>query len=253
MTGLHDLNLAGNNFSGSVPTCVSNISSLSSLDISQNHFSGPLPKNLPDSIEKFNASYNDLSGVVPENLRKFPLSSFFPGNSDLQFPNPPSGSTPKAGIGHSKPIKIIVKVLVIIACVIAVILLILLAIFIRYICISRRSRQQSFTSKNIHRQVQHNPSGLGGRVGGGGLVVSAEDLMTSQKRQSSEVISPDEKMAVITGFSPSKKSHLSWSSESGDSPSIFLMIQFHSYLKNYQGPQLKLLVEAAMGLLTRPH
>ncbi|KAK1369093.1 putative LRR receptor-like serine/threonine-protein kinase [Heracleum sosnowskyi] len=218
LTGLHDLNLAGNNFSGSIPTSISNISSLSSLDISQNHFSGPLPKNLSDSIEKFNASYNDLSGVVPENLRKFPLSSFFPGNSDLQFPNPPSGSTPtEAGHGHSKPIKKIVKVLVIIACVIAVILLILLAIFIHYICISRRSRQQSFTTKDIHRQVQHNPSGLGGLVGGGGLVVSAGDLMTSEKRPSSEIISPDEKMAVMTGFSPSKNSHFSWSSESGDS------------------------------------
>ncbi|KAL1833950.1 hypothetical protein ACET3Z_003601 [Daucus carota] len=219
LTGLHDLNLAVNNFSGSLPTSISNISSLSSLDISQNHFTGPLPKNLPDSMEKFNATYNELSGVVPENLRKFPLSSFFPGNSDLQFPNPPPGSTPsESGQQNSRTIKTVVKVLVIIACVIAVILFILLAIFIHYIRISRRSRQQSVTSKDIRRHVQHNPSGLVGRVGGGGLVVSAEDdLMTSQKGPSSEIIVPDEKMAVITGFSPSKNSHFSWSSESGDS------------------------------------
>ncbi|XP_074328636.1 LRR receptor-like serine/threonine-protein kinase GHR1 [Apium graveolens] len=217
LTGLHDLNLAGNNFSGSLPTSIGDISSLSSLDISQNHFTGPLPENFPDSLERFNASYNDLSGVVPENLRKFPSSSFFPGNSDLQFPNPPPGSTAtEAGHHHKKPIKKIVKVLVIIACVIAVIFFILLAIFIHFLRI-RKSRQQSVTSKDIHRQVQHNPPGMGARVGGGGLVVSAEDLMTSHKGSSSEIISPDEKMAVITGFSPSKNSHFSWSPESGDS------------------------------------
>lgn len=50
------------------------------------------------------------------------------------------------------------------------------------------------------------------------MVVSAEDLMTSRKGSSSEVISPDiAKSAVATGFSPSKNSQTSWSPESGDS------------------------------------
>jgi serine/threonine protein kinase len=48
-------------------------------------------------------------------------------------------------------------------------------------------------------------------------VVSAEDLVTSKKGSSSEIISPDEKMAAVTGFSPTKHSHLSWSPQSGDS------------------------------------
>lgn len=218
LAGLHVLSLAGNNFSGSLPTSMGEISSLSSLDISQNHFTGPLPKNLPDGLESFNASYNDLSGVVPENLRKFPQSSFFPGNSELQFPNPPSGSTQVSTRNpNRKPIKTIVKVVVIIACVIAVVILILLAIFIHYICISRRPLPQHVSTKDVRRQAPQIPSGFGGRdSAGGGSIVSTGDIMASRKG-SSEIISSDEKLAAATGFSPSKNSHFSWSPESGDS------------------------------------
>ncbi|KAA8519346.1 hypothetical protein F0562_013602 [Nyssa sinensis] len=218
LTGLQLLSLAGNNFSGSLPTSMSDISSLSSLDISLNHFSGPLPNNLSNSLQTFNASYNDLSGVVPENLRKFPLSSFYPGNSRLQFPNAPPGSTSSpSGNPQRKPIKTIVKVVVIIACVVAVVILILIAIFIHYIRISRRPLPEHVKNKDIRRRAPSNPSGFSGRDSAGPLVVSAEDLVTSQKGSSSEIISPDEKLAAVTGFSPSKTSHFSWSPESGDS------------------------------------
>ncbi|KAK3001709.1 hypothetical protein RJ639_020793 [Escallonia herrerae] len=216
---LQALYLAGNNFSGSLPTSMSSISSLSSLDISQNHFTGPLPNNLPNSLASFNASYNDLSGVVPENLRKFPLSSFYPGNSKLDFPNAPPGPSRghPAGNSNRRPIRRIIIVAVTVACVLAVLIVILLAIFIYYTCISRRPLPEHITNKNIRRQAPQNPSGFGRREGAGGLVVSAKDLMTSQKGSSSEIISPDEKLAAITGFSPSKNSHFSWSPESGDS------------------------------------
>ncbi|KAK2967695.1 hypothetical protein RJ640_017993 [Escallonia rubra] len=216
---LQALCLAGNNFSGSLPTSMSGISSLSSLDISQNHFTGPLPKNLSNSLASFNASYNDLSGVVPENLRKFPLSSFYPGNSKLDFPNAPPGSSRghPARNSNRKPIRRIVIAVVIVACVLAVLIVILLAIFIYYTCISRRPLPEHITNKNTRGQAPQNPSGFGRREGAGGLVVSAKDLMTSQKGSSSEIISPDEKLAAITGFSPSKNSHFSWSPESGDS------------------------------------
>uniref|UniRef100_A0A5B7B405 Protein kinase domain-containing protein n=1 Tax=Davidia involucrata TaxID=16924 RepID=A0A5B7B405_DAVIN len=218
LTGLRVLSLASNNFSGSLLTSMADITSLSSLDISQNHFTGPLPNNLSNILESFNASYNDLSGVVPENLRKFPLSSFYPGNSGLQFPNGPPGSTHfPTGNPKRKPIRTLVKVLVIVACVVAVIILVLLAIFIHYIRISRRPLPEHVTNKDVRRRASSNPSGFSGRDSAGPLVVSAEDLMTSRKGSSSEIISPDEKMAAITGISPSKNSHFSWSPESGDS------------------------------------
>ncbi|KAL5771819.1 hypothetical protein ACOSQ2_011743 [Xanthoceras sorbifolium] len=218
LTGLQVLNLEGNNISGSLPTSMANVSSLRSLDISQNHFAGPLPNNLPNSLENFNVSYNDFSGVVPENLRKFPSSSFYPGNTRLRFPGGPPGSgNLPAQNSKRKPINSLVKVIVIVSCVLAIIILILLAIFIHYIRLSRRLPAEHATDKNIRRHAQTNPSGTIRTGSSGPLVVSAEDLVASKKGSSSGIISPDEKTAAVTGFSPSKNSHLSWSPESGDS------------------------------------
>lgn len=216
-TGLQVLNIGGNNFSGSLPTSMANITTLNSLDISRNHFTGPLPDNLPDSLLSFNASYNDLSGSVPENLRKFPLSSFYPGNSDLQFPNPPPGSRqgPAGNPGRNR-LRTIVIVAIVVSCVAALIILILLVVFIRH---KRKSKGPlpQVTTKDVSRQPSTNPSSFGGRDRASGLVVSAEDLVRSRKGSSSEIIDPEEKMAAVTGFSPSKTSHFSWSPESGDS------------------------------------
>ncbi|KAL2494299.1 Leucine-rich receptor-like protein kinase family protein [Forsythia ovata] len=214
--GLQVLNIGGNSFSGSLPTSIGNLSTLTSLDISHNHFTGPLPKNLSNSLQSFNASYNDLSGVVPENLRKFPLSSFYPGNSALHFPSPPPGSN-QANFGNpsKKPMKIIIKVVIIVFCVIAVVILILLAIFIHYKCKSRRPLPHVI-NKDVRRQTPI-PSSTGRKDLAGGLGVSAEDLMTSRKGSSLDIISPDEKKATVTGFSPSKTSLFSWSPESRES------------------------------------
>ncbi|XP_060195982.1 LRR receptor-like serine/threonine-protein kinase GHR1 [Lycium barbarum] len=215
LTTLQVLDIAGNNLSGSLPTSIGQVNSLTSLDISQNHFTGPLPENLPDGLQSFNASLNDLSGVVPVHLRKFPLSSFYPGNPELQFPNPPPGSGRASPENQKRSVKTIIKVVIIVSSVIALIILVLLAIFIYYIRASRKPHP-CVTEKDVHRQAPSNPSGFSSREGTGGVVVSAEDLRTSRK-ESSEIISPDEKMAAITGFSPSKGSHFSWSPESGDS------------------------------------
>lgn len=213
LTRLQVLYLAANNISGSLPTSLSNLTTLSSLDISQNNFSGPLPGNLPGTIQTFNVSYNDFDGVVPENLRKFPSSSFYPGNSKLSFPGGPPGTSAKNS--NRKPINTAVKVIVIVSCVIAVIILILLAIFIHYIRISRRLQRDNASDKEIQqRRTLANPSGATITGGGGGaLVVSAEDLVTSKRGASTGITSPDKKMAVVKGLSPSKNSgQLSWSS-----------------------------------------
>ncbi|PIN04353.1 Serine/threonine protein kinase [Handroanthus impetiginosus] len=219
-TGLQVLNVGGNNFSGTVPTSLGDITTLNSLDISQNRFTGPLPTNLSSSLQSFNASYNDLSSVVPENLRKFPLSSFYPGNAHLQFPNPPpSSSNGSVGNPSKKHLTTIIKVIIIVSCVVALIILILLAFFVYYKRLSKRPFPR-VTSKKVSRQASTNPSSIGGRDRAAGLVVSAEDLVTSRKGSSSEIISPEEKMTAITGFSPSKTSHFSWSPESGDSYTV---------------------------------
>ncbi|KAJ6753329.1 hypothetical protein OIU79_026209 [Salix purpurea] len=217
LSGLQVLNLAGNNLSGSLPSSMADMSSLISLDLSENHFTGPLPNNLSENIGSFNVSYNDLSGGVPENLRRFPSSSFYPGNNRLRLPNGPPGPNNHRG-GHSggKPINTIVKVVVIVACVIALLILIMLAIFILYIR-TRSNPPSQVTNTGARRHSQTNPSGTSGTGKAGALVVSAEDLVASKKGPSSEIVSPDEKIAAVTGFSPAKHSHLSWSPESGDS------------------------------------
>ncbi|KAL5716121.1 LRR receptor-like serine/threonine-protein kinase ghr1 [Ranunculus cassubicifolius] len=219
LTGLHILGLAGNNLSGSLPSSIGQISSLNSLDISQNQFTGPLLEKLPASLQIFNATYNDFSGPFPESLLRFPPSSFYPGNPELQLPKSSfGGGRPWTASSTRKPIKTGIKVAVIVTCVCAVIILILLAVFVHYIRISRRPDDESITSKDIQR-LASNPSVFSGRdsSGGGAVVVSAEDLRASRKGSSSEMIIPEEKIAAVTGFSPSKSSHISSSPESGDS------------------------------------
>ncbi|KAL6561908.1 LRR receptor-like serine/threonine-protein kinase ghr1 [Orobanche gracilis] len=211
-TGLQVLNVAGNSFSGPLPTSISDIINLNSLNICRNHFTGPLLENLTNNLQSFNSSYNDFSGIVPENLRKFPLSSFYPGNSNLQFPNPRPGSShgPKEDPKH---LKIIIKVVISVSCVAALIIFVLLAIFILYKRKSQKPLPQ--TNKNITHQTSTVPSSFTG-----GLVVSAEDFTTSRKGSSSEIISLEDKTAGISGFSPSKTSHFSWSPGSGDSYTV---------------------------------
>ncbi|KAG7012569.1 putative LRR receptor-like serine/threonine-protein kinase [Cucurbita argyrosperma subsp. argyrosperma] len=217
LTDVTLLNIAGNNFSGSLPTSMSDLSALISLDISQNHFTGPLPSNLSSNIRNFNVSFNDLSGLVPENLETFPRSSFFPGNSRLILRNGSGSSdSPDVRTGRRK-MNTIVKVIIIVSCVIALVIIILLAIFFHYICISRKNPPELATAKDVQRRSSLSSTGIGGAGTGSNLVVSAEDLVTSRKGSSSEIISLDEKLAAGTGFSPAKSSHFTWSPESGDS------------------------------------
>ncbi|XP_077220690.1 LRR receptor-like serine/threonine-protein kinase GHR1 [Tasmannia lanceolata] len=215
LSGLQILNISQNNFSSSLPDAMTELASLISLDISLNHFTGPLPENFPNTLESFNASYNDLSGLIPVNLRKFPDSSFHPGNSRLQFPNGPPGSSPSQY--PRKPIKTVIKLAVIIPCVAAVVILILLAFSIHYKRISkRRASLDNSAKKDVRTRSLPESAGFKSRDNGGALVVSADDLMSSRKGSSSEIISPDEKMAAVTGFSPSKNSQFSWSPDSGE-------------------------------------
>ncbi|XP_002532041.2 probable inactive receptor kinase At5g10020 [Ricinus communis] len=87
MASLKLLNLSNNDLSGELPIELSKLTYLQYLDLSGNKFKGKIPDQLPSSLIGFNVSYNDLSGVVPKNLRKFGISSFQPGNSLLIFLN----------------------------------------------------------------------------------------------------------------------------------------------------------------------
>lgn len=87
MASLKLLNLAKNAFSGQIPGALNKLDGLEYLDLSHNRFVGEIPDKLPFSLNVFNVSYNYLRGKVPENLKRFPMSSFRPGNEMLSFPH----------------------------------------------------------------------------------------------------------------------------------------------------------------------
>lgn len=105
LTGLRLLNIGRNNISGQIPKEIGMLHRLQYIDLSNNLFGGTIPDNFPESIVGFNVSYNNLSGIIPDNLLRFPDSSFHPGNDLLIFPSVPSSSnvpnlTDKGKHGH---------------------------------------------------------------------------------------------------------------------------------------------------------
>lgn len=154
MASLKLLNLAKNNFSGHLPSELCKLSKLDYLDLSDNKFDGHIPDNLPSSLTAFNVSSNDLSGTVPVNLRKFPETSFRPGNNLLSLPSglPPSTSVPDSinGQGKHQSSKGNIKVAIIVASVGAAIMIVF--VLLAY----HRSQLKEF----------HGRSGFGGQTTG---------------------------------------------------------------------------------------
>ncbi|CAA3010158.1 probable inactive receptor kinase At2g26730 [Olea europaea subsp. europaea] len=89
---LTQLLIGGNNFLGSLPTSISQLKNLKSLDISRNKFSGPLP-DLPEisDLEVFQAQNNQFIGAIP-NFDYSELSLFNVSNNNF------SGEIPDRGI-----------------------------------------------------------------------------------------------------------------------------------------------------------
>ncbi|XP_047164803.1 probable inactive receptor kinase At5g10020 [Vigna umbellata] len=87
------LDLSNNNLSGPLPSNMSRLHNLAYLNLCNNKLEGAIPDDLPDELRALNVSFNNFSGVVPENLKHFPESAFHPGNTMLVFPH--SQSSPK--------------------------------------------------------------------------------------------------------------------------------------------------------------
>ncbi|MED6168345.1 hypothetical protein PIB30_010674 [Stylosanthes scabra] len=88
------LDLSYNYLSGVIPSSLSKLHNLTYLNLCSNELEGTIPNDLP-ALRGFNVSFNNLSGVVPDNLMQFPESSFHPGNSLLILPK--SQSSPEVG------------------------------------------------------------------------------------------------------------------------------------------------------------
>lgn len=164
---LVSLNLSHNALTGHLPRELSRFHNIVYLDLSNNHFEGGIPDDLPDEIKGFNVSYNNLSGFVPENLRRFPDSSFHPGNSLLYFPY--SAFSPKGDPDinlkrHGSHMKSAFRAALIAGLVCGVFVIALFILMIYYKThqqeAGRKSSKGSNESKGIHERVSSLPGAL---------------------------------------------------------------------------------------------
>nr|CAD1833167.1 unnamed protein product [Ananas comosus var. bracteatus] len=159
---LASFNVSNNLLTGELPPVIGTYPELSAIDLSLNQLYGPLPSTLlhhneldgtipsgfTDGLIGFNVSYNNLSGNVPNNLLKFPYSSFHPGNELLIFPSsPPSNVSdlPYKGRKHDRQMKHTLQY-VLIGCAFACFVLIIVLVIIHR-RISGQKRRGSATDK----------------------------------------------------------------------------------------------------------
>ncbi|KAL3653270.1 hypothetical protein CASFOL_002951 [Castilleja foliolosa] len=127
------LDLSHNALTGRLPPELGKFHSILYLDFCNNLLDGDIPDNLPETMMEFNVSYNNLSGVVPRSLQRFPFSSFHPGNNLLVVPN--EVGSPQAGNNvvqsrHSSRTRSAMRAALIVgivggACVIAILILLI--------------------------------------------------------------------------------------------------------------------------------
>ncbi|KAH9623002.1 hypothetical protein KSS87_005946 [Heliosperma pusillum] len=127
---LKSLDLSNNFLTGAFPTEISNFHNLLSLDLASNNIHGSIPVKISDHLIDLNVSFNNLSGIVPENLRRFPESAFHPGNSLLILP--PSSTSSESSTGHNQRKNRAVIYFILAGIVAGVIIFILLFILIYY-------------------------------------------------------------------------------------------------------------------------
>ncbi|XP_076895399.1 receptor-like protein EIX2 [Bidens hawaiensis] len=102
---LQSLNLSRNQLRGSIPKNIGYMKSLVSFDVSHNQLSGELPVSLSslNFLSTFNVSYNNFTGRVPTStqLQSFDESSFF-GNKLCGGPLPESGAVAVPNAYHEE-------------------------------------------------------------------------------------------------------------------------------------------------------
>ncbi|KAL6320596.1 hypothetical protein AAG906_008596 [Vitis piasezkii] len=86
LAGLRFLNLSRNHLMGRIPEKIGRMTSLLSLDLSTNHLSGEIPQSLADLtfLNRLNLSYNQFRGRIPlsTQLQSFDAFSYI-GNAQL--------------------------------------------------------------------------------------------------------------------------------------------------------------------------
>lgn len=114
------LDLSENGFDGSIPPSVANLTHLTVLNLSNNSFSGEVPDVGVPSLQFIDLSNNNLTGVLPRSLSRFPASSFSGNNvSFAEFAPPPPAPQPQTTKRPSKFGESAILGIVIGSCVVA--------------------------------------------------------------------------------------------------------------------------------------
>ncbi|XP_021892602.1 probable inactive receptor kinase At5g10020 [Carica papaya] len=153
------VDLSDNYLSGHLPEEISTFRNLEYLSLSNNKFEGSLPSGLPDELKGFNVSFNNLSGVVPENLRRFPDAAFHPGNSLLVFPHSPSitKGEPDLTLREHRHTKPAIRVALIASLLGGAALIALFSIII-YVRVHQGHKRDSVEGNGGKKSVQHGDS-----------------------------------------------------------------------------------------------
>ncbi|KAI3738293.1 hypothetical protein L2E82_28317 [Cichorium intybus] len=154
LTHLESIFLSGNRFSGPIPRDYLDLLKLETLELQENEITSSIPPFNQESLTSLNLSYNQLSGPIPETkiLQRFGISSF-DHNSGLcgkPLETPCPFSPPPPPKDKKKPLKIWIVVLIAAAAAIVPFFVILLLF-----CCYRRSQEKEAKKR---KATEENPN-----------------------------------------------------------------------------------------------
>ncbi|XP_074276242.1 putative inactive receptor kinase At5g10020 [Silene latifolia] len=151
---LLSLDLSNNFLTGDFPPEISNFHNLLYLDLASNNIQGSIPYKISDKLIDLNVSFNNLSGIVPENLRRFPEAAFHPGNSLLILPPSSTSSGSSMGQNQSKNRTVIYFILAGIVAGVIILILLFMLIYYRF-----RMKGNRVMVQKAKREGKHYKSG----------------------------------------------------------------------------------------------
>ncbi|KAH9626229.1 hypothetical protein KSS87_000108 [Heliosperma pusillum] len=102
MKSLEQLDVSGNSLSGNLSTTMSSLTSLTSLNLENNQFTGTIDVLADLPLQTLNVANNQFTGWIPKQLQNINLEKG--GNSWSSGPAPPSPPPPPGAPSHKKPL-----------------------------------------------------------------------------------------------------------------------------------------------------
>lgn len=154
------LDLSSNDFNGSIPLSISNLTHLEALNLANNSFSGNIPDVDIPSLKQLDLSKNNLTGVIPQSLLRFPPSVFAFNSISPDKLLPPSLPPTLLPIRHSSKLSVSALLGIVIgSCVLAFVLIVFLLMFMnkkrednKWATLKSNKNDMSFKMENSEHQ-----------------------------------------------------------------------------------------------------